>query len=322
MKFLFVMDELHTINRVRNTTYAMMETSQNHQHKVYYCLAEHIGYDNEQVMVSARELKITRNKNDLAEVLSTLYISLSFFDAIIIRKDPPFNDLYWYATLLIERGISSSRIFNAPSGLRAANEKLYILNFPQVIPPTIVSSQISKIEEFLSQHQDIIIKPINGFSGSGIFRIKFGDTNIRPLMEILSQKNTIQVMAQKYIPEVKYGDRRMIVLDGKPLGVFARIASEQDHRSNIGAGGHAIKSILTERDRYICDTIRPKLLSDGLSFVGVDIIGDYLTEINVTSPSGVHELKTLSGVDATSAFIEFVEKKIVIDLEYSLREKH
>ena len=315
MKFLFVMDELHTINRVRNTSYAMMESAQNHQHQVYYCLPEHIGYDNEQIMVSATELKITRNEKDLAEVLSKLYIVLTFFDAIIIRKDPPFNDLYWYATLLIEKGISSSRVFNAPFGLRAANEKLYILNFPQIIPPTIVTAQTSRIEEFLLLHQDIIIKPINGFSGSGIFRIKLGDTNIRPLMEILSQKNTVQVMVQKYIPEVKNGDRRMVVLDGKPLGVFARIASEHDHRSNIGAGGHAVKSMLTERDRYISDTIRPKLLSDGLSFVGVDIIGDYLTEINVTSPSGVHELKTLSGVDAATAFIEFVEEKILSNSE-------
>jgi glutathione synthase len=237
---------------------------------------------------------------------------LEHFAAVFMRKDPPADDAYLYATMLLS--LTDRRrtfILNEPAGLREANEKLYSLNFPDAIPPTIVTYEIARLKEFMGeQGGEMIVKPLDGHGGEGVFHAHSGDRNLNAILETVTRFETRLIMGQRYIPEIRDGDKRLIVLNGEPLGCTLRVPRDDEHRGNIHVGGNCIKAEVTERDREICRMLRPRLERDGLYFVGLDIIGRYLTEVNVTSPTGIQEIDRLDGVNLEAKVIDFVESRL------------
>ena len=239
--------------------------------------------------------------------------NLDWFDAVFLRKDPPF-DLDFFFDTHIASMIDQRRtlVINDPRGLREANEKLYALNFPAVIPDSLVTSSSARLKEFLGElGGEMIVKPLDGCGGSGVFHLHRGDRNINAILESITVNDRRPVMAQRYIPEVRTGDKRIILIDGKARGAILRVPSAEETRSNLHVGGSAVACEMTPRDHEICDLIGPRLRADGLVFVGIDVIGDYLTEINVTSPTGLQEITQLYGTRLEIEMIDWVERAAV-----------
>jgi glutathione synthase len=312
-KFAFVMDPLHTVLVDKDTTFVMMLESQARGHQIFfvglkdmYCVGPRALCRAYRCEVSRAAVGHYRFLDDGAET------PLDAFDAIFMRKDPPADSNYIYATMQLS--LADSRrtfVMNSPEGLREANEKLYQLNFPSVIPPTLVSYEIPRLKRFLDeQGGEMVIKPLDGHGGEGVFVLNHGDRNLNAILETATHQETRPIMAQRYIPEVRKGDKRLIVLDGEPLGCTLRVPMAAEHRGNIHVGGTCVKADVTERDREICRVLRPRLQRDGLYFVGLDIIGDFLTEVNVTSPTGVQEINRLDGVKLEEQVIDFVESRV------------
>jgi glutathione synthase len=243
----------------------------------------------------------------------TAIVSLADFDAILMRTDPPVDEDYLYATHLLSlvegRGVF---VMNRPAALRDANEKLYALNFPDCVPQTLVTRRVDQLKDFLATlGGEMIIKPIHGWGGLGVFHVHSRDRNLHAILETMTDNGRKLVMAQQYLSAVREsGDERVILLDGEPLGAIARRPREDEHRSNIHVGGSVHKVVLGDRQRRICERVAPRLRADGLYFVGLDIIGDHLTEVNVTSPTGVQEINRLDGVSLEARVIDFVERKV------------
>jgi glutathione synthase len=228
-----------------------------------------------------------------------------------MRKDPPFDDTYLHATQLLELARGRTVLVNDPRGLRDANEKLYALHFPAVTPPTLVTREAARIKAFVREHGGrAVIKPLDGAGGRGVFVLSADDKNTNAIIETSTDEGRRAAMVQRYIPEVRQGDRRILLLDGEPLGGILRVPADDEARSNIHVGGRVVQHALTARDREICATIAPRLRADGLAFVGIDVIGDYLTEVNVTSPTGIQELDRLDGQDATGRTVAWIESKV------------
>jgi len=239
-------------------------------------------------------------------------MSLDAFDAIFMRKDPPADANYLYATMMLSLADSHRTfVMNSPAGLREANEKLYALNFPSVIPPTLVTYEIARLKVFMEeQGGEMVVKPLDGHGGEGVFVLARGDRNINAILETATRFETRPIMAQRYIAEVRKGDKRLIVLDGEPLGCTLRVPMAAEHRGNIHVGGTCVKAEVTARDREICRVLKPRLQRDGLYFVGLDVIGDFVTEINVTSPTGVQEIDRLDVANLEARVIDFVESRV------------
>jgi len=233
------------------------------------------------------------------------------FDVILMRKDPPFDMRFFFATHLLSL-IDERKCFvmNNPKGLREANEKLYALRFPEQIPQTLVSGNLQRLREFMTElGGEMIIKPLDGCGGSGVFYLNEQDRNTNAILEAATDNGQKLIMAQRYLPEIRQGDKRIIVLAGEPLGAVLRVPLDTDNRGNIHVGGQVVKTELTARDLEICAALAPLLKSDGLYFVGLDVIGNFLTEVNVTSPTGVQEINALNGVHLESQVIDFVERE-------------
>jgi glutathione synthase len=237
---------------------------------------------------------------------------LEAFDAIFMRKDPPADAPYLYATMILSLADRTRTfVLNEPAGLREANEKLYALNFPGAIPPTIVTYEIPRLKRFMQeQGGEMIVKPLDGHGGEGVFHAHAGDRNLNAILEAVTQFESRPIMGQRYIPEIRLGDKRLIVLNGEPLGGTLRVPRDDEHRGNIHVGGNCVKAPITARDREICTMLRPRLARDGLYFVGLDIIGNYLTEVNVTSPTGIQEINRLDETSLEAKVIDFVESRI------------
>jgi glutathione synthase len=237
---------------------------------------------------------------------------LDWFDAVFMRKDPPFDMAFFFATHLL--GLIDPRrtfVINDPRGLREANEKLYALNFPDVIPPSLVTSSIARLKIFLEElGGEMIVKPLDGAGGAGVFHLHRGDRNLNAILESATDQGRRPIMAQRYLPEIRRGDKRVVVLDGEPLGAVLRVPREDETRGNIHVGGAVEQSPITARDREICDRLAPRLRADGLWFVGLDVIGEWVTEVNVTSPTGIQEINTLDGVALEARVIDFVEQRV------------
>ncbi len=311
MKFLFIMDPLGSINRETDSSLLMMREAFDRGHTVYYCTIEDLYIEktvpktsfSKTAFVEGEELFCLTDKKEGA---------LGSFDAVFMRKDPPFDMNYVYSTYLLDLASKDTFIINHPSGIRKANEKLYALNFPDAIPESIVTNDRKRLTEFLHQvGGEIIIKPLGKCGGEGIFYIHEGDKNINSLIEMSTRFGKELIMAQRYLPEIKEGDKRIILLDGKPLGAVSRIPQDNEHRGNIHIGGTGKKSEITERDRELCTIVSPKLKEDGLYFVGLDVIGNWITEINVTSPTCLVEINKLNGVKLEKDIIDFVEGRII-----------
>lgn len=312
MRFAFIMDPIQTVLIDKDTTFVFMLEAQARGHAVSYLEMEDLFIDRAKAMGRARRLELRREYRNHFTLHEETVGPLGAFDAIFIRKDPPFDIPYLHATQLLDLAQQDGAfVLNNPAGLRAANEKLYALNFPAVIPPTLVSQNPRRLKAFLDElGGEMIIKPIDGHGGSGIFYVHQTDRNLNSLLETATREGREAIIAQRYLPEVRQGDKRLIVLNGAPLGGTLRVPRADEHRGNIHVGGTCVKTEVTPRDREICRELAPRLRQDGLYFVGLDIIGDYLTEVNVTSPTGVQEIDALNNVRLEANVIDFVERAV------------
>ena len=314
-KFAFVMDPLEKVLPDKDTTFVFMLEALKRGHEIYFAELHDLFARGHQAFVMARRCEVMRPEGNLKShfrfIGDRMHHPLEAFDAIFMRKDPPADAPYLYATMLLS--LADSRrtfVMNHPAGLREANEKLYALNFPGAIPPTLVTYEIDRLKSFMAeQGGEMIVKPLDGHGGQSVFLARAGDRNLNAILEAVTNFETRPIMGQRYIPEIRNGDKRLIVLDGEPLGCTLRVPREDENRGNIHVGGNCVQAPITARDREICSMMRPRLYRDGLYFVGLDIIGDYLTEVNVTSPTGVQEIDRLDGINLEARVIDFVESK-------------
>ncbi len=310
-RFLFIMDPIEHVLPDKDTTFVLMLESQARRHSVYYCGVTDLFVDGGVPRARFRRAEVMRGVPHYC-LFEERTEPLSWFDAIFMRKDPPVDSTYLFATQLLSLVDSSSTlVLNSPRGLRDANEKLYALNFPTLIPPTIVSCEISRLKAFMEElGGEMIIKPLDGCGGAGVFHLRRGDRNLNAILEMSTELGRRLIMGQRYLPEIRQGDKRLIVLDGEPLGATLRVPREDELRGNIHVGGTCVRTDVTARDKVIAETLAPRLRADGLIFVGLDIIGEYLTEINVTSPTGVQEIDALDGGHLEGAVIDYVERRL------------
>jgi len=311
-KFAFIMDPLENVLVDKDTTFVFMLEALRRGHSIYVLGLRDLFTRGHQAFGRARKCEVMRATPHHCYLDAGADYPLEIFDTIFMRKDPPADANYLYATMILSI-VDSRRTFviNHPAGLREANEKLYALNFPEAIPPTLVTYEIARLKAFLAeQGGEMIVKPLDGHGGEGVFLVHRNDRNLNPILETVTRFESRPVMAQRYLKEIRDGDKRLIMLDGEPLGCTLRVPRSDELRGNIHVGGTCVKTELTERDRAICRALRPRLERDGLYFVGLDIIGDYLTEVNVTSPTGVQVIDRLDGANLEAKVIDFVEKMV------------
>ena len=311
MKLLFVADPLHTFKIYKDTTFAMMREAQRRGHKVYACEPQDITWvSGGKVRAPLRQIHLTGAPDAWFEEVSRQDQALHTVDAIVMRKDPPFDSEYFYATHLLEQAErEGARVFNKPRALRDHPEKLAILEFANFISPTLVTRDALAIRAFHAEHRDIILKPLDGMGGMGIFRVKDDALNLGGIIETLNRDGAQTVMVQKFIPAIAQGDKRVLVIGGKPVPYcLARIPQGGEVRGNLAAGGKGVAQALSDRDREIAQAIGPTLFARGLLLVGLDVIGDCLTEVNVTSPTCFQEITDQTGCDVAQLFLQALEQ--------------
>lgn len=311
-RFAFVMDPLEAVLPDKDTTFVFMLEALARGHELYHLGLKGLHAEGHRGFAFARRCEVARTAPHHRFLDDGAQYPLEAFDAIFMRKDPPADAPYLYATMILSLADRSRTfVLNEPTGLREANEKLYALNFPGAIPPTIVTYEIARLKRFMTdQGGEMIVKPLDGHGGESIFLARMGDRNLNAILEAVTHFESRPIMGQRYIPEIRNGDKRLIVLGGEPLGCTLRVPRDDENRGNIHVGGNCVKADITPRDREICRMLRPRLERDGLYFVGLDIIGDYLTEVNVTSPTGIQEIDRLNGVNLEARVIDFVEARI------------
>lgn len=290
----FVMDPIASINPKKDTTLALMLEAQRRGYRIFIMQPHHL-FLNEQGQVSAimQEAQVKDDLHRWYELQSTENKPLSSLDVILMRKDPPVDAAYTIATHLLERAQQEgTRVVNDPRSLRDLNEKLFATEFSQFQPPTLITSSHELIKTFANQHGDIILKPLHGMGGTSVFHIRPEDANLRVIMETLTDDGTRTIVAQRFIPEIRNGDKRILMIKGEPYPyALARLPAKGEIRANLASGGRGVGQPLSERDRFICSSVGPVLKKRGILFAGIDVIGDYLTEINITSPTCVRELE-------------------------------
>lgn len=287
-----VMDPIADITYHKDTTLALMLAASERHHQLHYMEMEDLYIENGAAFAHSQPLQVYANAEHWYTLDDKASKPLSDFDIILMRKDPPFDSQYIYATYILEMAEKASAlVVNRPQSLRDCNEKIFATHFPQCCPPHLVSREKNKLKSFYIEHGDVIFKPLDGMGGASIFRCAKDDPNVSVILETLTQHGTEYIMAQKYLPEIKQGDKRVLVVNGKAIPyALARVPAAGETRGNIAAGGTGRAQALSERDQWIVSQVAPSLIERGLYFVGLDIIGDYLTEINVTSPTCVQEI--------------------------------
>jgi glutathione synthase len=314
MRFVFVMDPLDRVTHDKDTTFAFIEAAQARGHASYHCLGHHLYIEDGEVWAIVHPVEILPAAPWIAleKKGGPARIRLSDVDAVFIRKDPPFDRSYLYATLLLERARGKTLIVNDPRGLRDANEKLYALNFPEWTPRTMVSADRDLIHAFCAAHGGVaMVKPLDGAGGMGVIQIKTGDKNARAIVDMLTHEGRRLTIVQEFLPSVSAGDKRVLLLDGEPLGAILRVPRGDDLRSNIHVGGSVVPADLTPREEEMVRAVAPRLRADGLFFVGLDVIGERLTEVNVTSPTGIQELGRFTGTRPSDKVIAWAEAHAV-----------
>lgn len=306
------MDVLETINPKKDSTLAMMEAAQARDWEIHVMYQGDLSIQNGIVHGHQRRIRIDTSVTPWFSLDEELDGPLSDLDAIILRKDPPFDMEYVYSTYLLEMAEKDGTpVLNRPASVRDCNEKLFALQFPQCCPPHLVSRDAGLLKNFHKEHCDVIFKPLDGMGGASIFRLKADDPNVSVIIETLTQHGAQQIMAQKFIPEIKQGDTRILLVNGEPVQYgLARIPASGETRGNLAAGGTGVARPLNDRDRWICEQIKPELIRRGLYFVGIDVIGDYLTEINVTCPTCIREINKAYDLDIAGDYIEFIEQLV------------
>lgn len=313
MKLAFIIDQLDSIKTSKDSSFAMICEAIARNHQIHVLYQHDIVLINHIVTGFSRSLVLTDTPHQDGHWYNTgdiLATPLNEFDAILMRKDPPFDLEYIYSTYLLELAeTQGALVINSPRAIRDHNEKLAIAKFPQFVAPTLVTSQAHLIREFLSNHQDIILKPLDGMGGASVFRVHSADHNINVILETLTHYGTRTIMAQRYIPEIAQGDKRILLIAGKAVPyALARIPKPGETRGNLAAGGTGKTQPLSARDKEIAESVGPELVKHGLMLVGLDVIGDHLTEINVTSPTGMQEITKHTGFNVAGMMLDAIEE--------------
>jgi glutathione synthase len=303
-----IMDPLERVQIDKDTTFVLMLEAQSRGHEVLYTRSEELYLKGGRVWARLWPIRVERAET-FYQLGPAKELGLDAVDAVLMRKDPPYTMDYYYAAHLLSL-VRGAFVINSGQGLREANEKLFALRFPSITPPTLVSKEARRILEFLDElGGEGIVKPLDGCGGFGVFHLRRTDTNLMSLLETSTKGGVDYVMVQRYLPEARRGDKRIIVLDGEPIGATLRVPRPGEARANIHVGGECVKAEITPRDREICETLAPALREYGLWFVGLDVIGGWLTEVNVTSPTGVQEINQLDGVRLEAQVIDFIERR-------------
>lgn len=312
MKMGFVMDPVEEVDIREDTTFALMLAAQSRDWEIYYIRPEDLSAEGDEAWATIRPVEVRRDPDDKVDYGHAFYEPLHALDVVWMRKDPPFDVRYLYEANLLELAQQKGCfVLNEPRGLRAANEKLYSLHFPEVIPDTIVTNQARRIKNFMDDHDGrCVLKPLSGHGGEGIFVLDESDRNLNALIEVSTDHGDKPVMCQQYLAEARRGDKRILMLDGEPMGAILRVPPQEEHRSNIHVGGDVHKTELTDKEHRICDVVGSRLVDDGLYFVGIDVIGERLTEVNVTSPTGIQEMSRLDDIDGSGRVVEWIESKV------------
>ncbi|HXH54489.1 MAG TPA: glutathione synthase [Gammaproteobacteria bacterium] len=307
-----IMDPLETIHPEKDTTLALLAEADRRGFALYYMELNALFLQYGIAWGNCRALQLHFDKSPWYSLEAPVSRPLDQFDILLMRKDPPVNLQYLYSTYILEHAESNGvLIVNKPQSLRDANEKLFATWFPQCMPPTLVSSSKSLLKDFVETHECVVFKPLDSMGGHNIFKCQWGDPNLTMIIDFLTQKESLYVMAQRFVPEITEGDKRILLIDGEPIPyALARIPAANEFRGNLAAGGRGEGRELTERDWWICSQIGPLLREKGLTFVGIDVIGEYLTEINVTSPTCVKELEKEFEIDIAGKIIDCLMEKL------------
>jgi len=309
-----LMDDISSIKPIKDSSFAMMLEAQKRGWEIYTFDTNDMFYEDGKVVANACKTLVRDSEHDWYECEDIEELPLNNIDVIFMRKDPPFDMDYIYATYLLEQAENSGTlVINKPSSLRDANEKLFALNFPECMPETLVSSNIKKLSEFISKIKTAVVKPLDGMGGTDIFKLTKGGKNIEEVLLKITNQGSRFIMAQEFLPEIKDGDKRILLINGKPVDyALARIPAEGNFKGNLAAGAKGIGQPLSERDRYLCSQITPMLIEKELMFVGLDVIGDFITEINVTSPTCIRELDSQFSLNISSMLLDEVEIKLAL----------
>lgn len=312
IKLGVVMDPIESIVVKKDTTLAMLLAAQKRGWVIHYMLQSDLYLDTGKSHGSMRTLSVRDDPKDWFSLGNRTSMPLGNLDVILMRKDPPFDVDYVYTTYLLEQAQrEGTLIVNDPRSLRDCNEKLFATQFPQCCPPLMVASSMEQLKAFQQLHEDVIYKPLDGMGGTSIFRVREGDPNLSVIIETLTLGGCRHIMAQKYLPEIVKGDKRILMIDGKPVDyALARVPAVGETRGNLAAGGSGVAQELSNRDRWICEQVGPVLREKGLLFVGLDVIGDYLTEINVTSPTCIREIDRAYNLDIAGDLMDCIQQKL------------
>ena len=304
------MDPIERIDIRGDSTFALLLEAQKRGHKLFCYGPLDLTLKANRLIARGTAVTLRDKIGDHVTIGEARVEDLSDFDVVLLRQDPPFDMSYITTTHLLERIHPKTLVVNNPAEVRNAPEKIWVLDFPDLMPATLVTRQLSEVEAFRRQHKDIIVKPLYGNGGAGVFHLKPGDTNLASLIELFHSANREPFMVQEYLKDVRSGDKRIILVDGEAAGAINRIPAEHETRSNLHVGGTAARTELTQRELEICERLKPELKRRGLIFTGIDVIGDYLTEINVTSPTGIRQIKSFGGADIAALIWDSIESKV------------
>ena len=311
LKIAFQMDPISDVDINGDTSFRLAEEGQKRGHQIYYFNPESLVYESGNIIAYGQKVDLDREGEPVISLQKEQKIDLSEeVDIVFLRQDPPFDMLYITTTFLLERLKGKTLVLNDPYWVRNSPEKLLVLDFIDLMPPTVITRSLRSIIDFRNRYKDVILKPLYGNGGTGVFRLVEGDKNLNVFFETFVNNSREPIIVQQFLPDVSNGDKRIILVDGEPIGAINRIPPQDDIRSNMHVGGTATKIGLTQRDIEICNTIGPTLKEKGQIFVGIDVIGEYLTEINVTSPTGLHELERFEGINAASIIWNAIDEKL------------
>ena len=307
MRHVFVMDPVEAILVDLDSTFALMCEAQKRGHEVYVSLMSGLSLDRGRAMVRAALATLKPVQGEHAQLGAWVDLDLADADVVWMRKDPPFNMDYIFATYILDKAAEETRIVNAPAGLRNMNEKTWAMKFPELVPETLITQDMAQLRAFTEELGAVVVKPLDGNGGDGVFLVRRDDPNIGVILETSTAHGSIKVMAQRYLPEAKAGDKRIILIDGVARGALNRVPMGVDHRGNMHVGARVEAASIDSRDQQICDAIGPELREAGQLFVGIDVIGGWLTEVNVTSPTGIHEINRFDGTCLEAELLDAVE---------------
>jgi glutathione synthase len=306
----FQMDPMESLHIEGDSTFALQLEAQARGHALYHYLPRQLSLRDRRLSATAHPVQVKREHGNHFSYGASEKLDLRTIDVILMRQDPPFDMAYITATHLLEHLRDEVLIVNDPVSVRNAPEKLFATHFDGLMPPTLITSDRAAVAEFRAEHGEIILKPLFGNGGAGVFHLRSDDDNLNALLEMFTGMSREPIIVQRYLPEVRHGDKRIILVEGKPVGAVLRVPPPGEARANLHVGGRADKTTLTTRERDICAIIGPTLAEQGLVFVGVDVIGDYLTEINVTSPTGIQEINRLDGVKLEALVWDAIEARL------------